>query len=1806
MVSLLQQQPQQQQQQQRPQQQQLLLQQQLLAAVASQLEGGAAAAESSGGAPQGAPPRTQALLASPLSAADAAAARTCWAAILSALSSKAAAAEAAAAEQQPLTAAIHVTLQCLRRSLDELQQQQQQQQQQKKQQDAEDAEGNKGPLVGPPMYVLGMSVLLELLFAAAAKAELLQGGEQQQQLLVQLLPLLHDAAGLSEAPERSALSLLQCLRTCGGLTASSSSSSNNSNSNSSSSSSSGKSSSKPIVVLSRGCFEVLLRAAVEGHHVTIQAAAKRLLLQFLSRLCSQLQQEEETSAAAAAAAVAGVGSLISALTRALKQQQQQQQPQQQQQMMQHNSKEHRMLLLLQRILPQLLTSIGLRLDALQQQQKQLQLQQQQQELLKQKERAEALCLLLLRKGPKGAPLAECLETVGVILTELLHQRRVLLQQQQQQLLLSDNQQQQQQQQQQQHRSGVSSLSIASQLLSCLLLKKNIQPSSNAGPRDVAAWSSAAAAAVSAIMLWASEEQQQQQQGAGAAAAPAAKPADAAEEQLLSLMDKLTLEGPGQPQPQQQQQQQQPKDRMSVCLSLVHRFVSSLTNILNKATDPTAHSAAIKAAKRLVVQQQITGVPIHQAMAPFLKSLLHYRHKVRWPEVFKLCGEEFAAVEVCAFRAALDGPNPSTLGVSGDVGTLEACLDEYFSSAFSSLLPVVSTLGELLLAAEGTEQQQEQQQQQKGAYSKTPSKSTAFLKAKQQDLRLYRPQLEYAFGSAVRVFGCLRVLCGDGAAPRLSLSLAADASLSFDAFVERANIWLLPLLQRFVCRDQLQFFLREIIPAAAAVQQRAEEAAAAGHTIESGDWSRVYRQLWGLLPAFSNQPLDLAKCLRKETPQPDGTKEGGPRGAPHGMLLVPRVLELLHDSFLRDAACATIGAMAKSALPPGVQTPELQQQQQQQQQGLSVRDHAPAAQVPSTATGPQVLLFLRRLADAVAAVAAGDGSSAAVKAAAAAAARAARTCCPTDSSLLPAAVMAAATADSNRRALAAYAEETLSFVTVRYLLLHKDTAAAPAAAAARPAEAAFAALTESAKAKAAQQLLQTIQAFAPLCPRALMETNAERFAGALAACISSVSSNTGPPPLAPKECGALLDVCGALRPFTAPDIGAKLFNTLLTLLRRCSAAVSSSSNSSSSSRALLRTLQRKTYMSLKHALDDVGEHEGFVAGVAELLEVWKVLKECREAATAAGDLKQRLSCLLGLLQAFDRRREEFEPTKWEELLQEVLPAAVPEVLLSLKEINKRNRETAAQALDTLATLCEGNQLHLSALVTYVAAGFGGLTPETGRSKGAPGAPPLLKSAAALALGRLFDLYSGELPHKQVQEWAEVGLLLLKDHNKLAFVAGIQFAKACIRAGDMDDLAAWLPSMLAALSNPNAPKARMKIRHLIEKLCKVMGEEALEKAMPEEHIPLLRHLLRSERRRTIRRLIHQTLKGAEESGEESEESVEGRRGQEESETDEDTDDEEGEGELPPRHQKRAGGDDPQVRDNGVEAVGLKSLLDAFEEESDNERKSRRKRHSVPSSGQSLSVFEAADGVDATSAVLDFCGVSAARQILVGMQPQKDRKTHAAARGIKRETKFSLLPLDETGKIIIQEEEEEEQPTEPAAKFHIGKDTGRSNRRKDLKATAAAKPSSSSSTKPSLSSLAARRAALKEKRKQQRGGHFTERSGAEFKARKAKGDVKKKAGVDPYAYIKLNRGILKEKYRAQALRDGMNPMPSCRIKRTTLTFTEVGDEQGQEEERNQTNQAPEGPNNAPLTHRLICLLFLLSFDNIKCKLPAAVSFD
>lgn len=74
--------------------------------------------------------------------------------------------------------------------------------------------------------------------------------------------------------------------------------------------------------------------------------------------------------------------------------------------------------------------------------------------------------------------------------------------------------------------------------------------------------------------------------------------------------------------------------------------------------------------------------------------------------------------------------------------------------------------------------------------------------------------------------------------------------------------------------------------------------------------------------------------------------------------------------------------------------------------------------------------------------------------------------------------------------------------------------------------------------------------------------------------------------------------------------------------------------------------------------------------------------------------------------------------------------------------------------------------------------------------------------------------------------------------------------------------------------------------------------------------------------------------------------------------------------------------------------------------------------------------------------------------------------------------------------------------------------------------------SGSRPTLSCLAARRAAKKAAKPSKTQGHIIQRSGEEFRSKKAQGDVKRNSKVEPFAYIRLNRTMLREKHRPQAL--------------------------------------------------------------------------
>lgn len=74
----------------------------------------------------------------------------------------------------------------------------------------------------------------------------------------------------------------------------------------------------------------------------------------------------------------------------------------------------------------------------------------------------------------------------------------------------------------------------------------------------------------------------------------------------------------------------------------------------------------------------------------------------------------------------------------------------------------------------------------------------------------------------------------------------------------------------------------------------------------------------------------------------------------------------------------------------------------------------------------------------------------------------------------------------------------------------------------------------------------------------------------------------------------------------------------------------------------------------------------------------------------------------------------------------------------------------------------------------------------------------------------------------------------------------------------------------------------------------------------------------------------------------------------------------------------------------------------------------------------MFEGFEGSTASLGVLDFCGRSAAQQILLRSHPTKDRKTEAAGRGETRENRFESVKVNGDGKIVIEEGEEQQEKT------------------------------------------------------------------------------------------------------------------------------------------------------------------------------------
>ncbi|KAM7227720.1 hypothetical protein CapIbe_021417 [Capra ibex] len=338
-----------------------------------------------------------------------------------------------------------------------------------------------------------------------------------------------------------------------------------------------------------------------------------------------------------------------------------------------------------------------------------------------------------------------------------------------------------------------------------------------------------------------------------------------------------------------------------------------------------------------------------------------------------------------------------------------------------------------------------------------------------------------------------------------------------------------------------------------------------------------------------------------------------------------------------------------------------------------------------------------------------------------------------------------------------------------------------------------------------------------------------------------------------------------------------------------------------------------------------------------------------------------------------------------------------------------------------------------------------------------------SCSILALTHLLFEFKGLMGTSTVEQLLENVCLLLASRTRDVVKSALGFIKVAVVVMDVVHLAKHVQLVMGAigkLSDDMRRHFRIKLRNLFTKFIRKFGFELVKKLLPEEYHKVLVNIRKAESRAKKQRALHQAA--MEEEEEKEEEPVQGK------------------------------GD-------SIEEI----LADSEDEEDEEEERSRGKEQRRLARQRSRAWLKEGGGDEP----LNFLDPKVSQRVLA-TQP-------GPGRGKKKDHGFKVSA---DGRLIIREEEDANTKTEEEEGAK-----GEDEEMADLMEDVGVK----SQKHQKLKQKEADDEELEMPPQYQAGGSGIHRPvakktipGAEYKAKKAKGDVKKKGRLDPYAYIPLNR--------------------------------------------------------------------------------------
>lgn len=418
-------------------------------------------------------------------------------------------------------------------------------------------------------------------------------------------------------------------------------------------------------------------------------------------------------------------------------------------------------------------------------------------------------------------------------------------------------------------------------------------------------------------------------------------------------------------------------------------------------------------------------------------------------------------------------------------------------------------------------------------------------------------------------------------------------------------------------------------------------------------------------------------------------------------------------------------------------------------------------------------------------------------------------------------------------------------------------------------------------------------------------------------------------------------------------------------------------------------------------------------------------------------------------------------------EDFITALVPEVILCTKEVSVGARKNAFALLVEMAeAFIRFGQNEEEALQSFLVLIYPGLV-----------GPVTMVSCSILALTHLLFEFKGLMGASTVEQLLKNVCLLLASRTRDVVKSALGFIKVAVVVMNVTHLAKHVQLVMKSigkLSDDMRRHFRMKLRNLFTKFIRKFGFELVKGLLPVEYHKVLINIRKAEARaKRHRALLEAGDEDLEDDEEDEEESL-------------------------------------QIKGDSIEEI----LADSDEEEEEEERNQGKDQRKL--AWQRNRTWLKEGGGDEP---LNFLDPKVTHRVLA-TQP-------TAGRAKKKDHGFKMSA---DGRLIIREEEEDEDTKMEEEEGIKGDDEEIADLMEDMGVR-------SKKQQKLKRKKEADDEDLEVSPQYQAGGSGIHRPvskkaapGAEYKAKKAKGDMKKKGRLDPYAYIPLNRSKLNRRKKVK----------------------------------------------------------------------------